>query len=122
MGFMEIMRAKRLAEAGSGKKGEPREGPPGLVGQCLNKPPGGDRKAEELAQERATGFCMLSGVLNNQVDVVFANDTPDVITIGGVVYRESEIKDLLSRRLDAENLRTVHEIKRVFEGTVCEGL
>jgi len=122
MGFVEVMRAKRLWVPNRETASEPLVGPPDSERQWPNKRPFDERESGGLAKKRVSAFCVRSRVLNAQVDVEFRDDRPDVVLIGGVVYRGAEIKDLLSRNLAPKNLRAVHEIKRVFEGTVCEGV
>ena len=53
-------------------------------------------------------------------ELSYDEGNPDQIQVGGVIYGTDELKTLLKRQISEENLRTVHEIKRVFEGTVCE--
>lgn len=52
------------------------------------------------------------------VDVVFDTHKPDKATVDGAEYSLPELRDLLSRKISHDDLRTVHQVKQEFAGTV----
>jgi len=60
---------------------------------------------------------MDSAILEGVVDVILE---PDQTTVDGVRYTNDELKDLLSRRLNRDEIRNAHEVKRAFGGVVIE--
>jgi len=61
---------------------------------------------------------MESRVFAGRVPVVFNLDKPDQATVDGVTYLSSELVNLSSRGLGHAELREIHELKRMFEGSV----
>ena len=60
---------------------------------------------------------MLSPILG-EVEVVFDQDNPDQATVDGVVYDQGELRDLLSRKLNRDEIRATHKVKKEFDGAV----
>lgn len=52
------------------------------------------------------------------VDVVFDTHKPDQATVDGSAYSNSEMEDLHSRNLAADDILMIHQVKQEFEGTV----
>jgi len=80
------------------------------------------RLGGDFSGGKLSGFRMSSGVLKKEVGVSFPRDNLGTVLIDDVIYQEAEIKNLLLKNLDPRGLQAVHEIKRAFEGTVCEGV
>ena len=53
-----------------------------------------------------------------QVELVFNLDDPETVLVDGVRYTNQELKDLLSHNMDAEKMRSVHNVKKNFEGSI----
>ena len=60
---------------------------------------------------------MLSPILG-EVEIVFDQDNPDQATVDSVVYDQGELRGLLSRNLNRDEIRATHEVKKEFEGAV----
>jgi hypothetical protein len=60
---------------------------------------------------------MQSAILGAAVDVILE---PDQAAVDGVVYSNAELVDLLSRGISADDLQTIHEVKKQFNGEVIK--
>ena len=56
-----------------------------------------------------------SEVLKKEVDIRWSESKPDIVMFDGAVYNAKELKGL--EGVGGENLRGVHNMKTLFEGT-----
>lgn len=68
-------------------------------------------------ETRTHGRIMGSPILG-EVELIFNQDNPDQALVAGVEYSLPELRDLLSRKLNHDDLRTVHRVKEAFQGEV----
>jgi hypothetical protein len=76
----------------------------------------------QLAKDAELDIRIIKRVMDStilgMVEVAFDTHKPDQARVGGVVYNNDELVDLLGRDLSAADLRAVHEVKQAFEGKV----
>ena len=61
---------------------------------------------------------MISPVLG-RVGVSYDPAYSDKVVVDGAVYSQNELTDLIGRGLSSEDLKKIHEIKKSFNGGVC---
>jgi hypothetical protein len=69
----------------------------------------------ESGRQYPVVVAMVSSILGAAVDVML---WPDRATVAGVPYTKTELTELISRGLPADDLRAVHEVKKSFNGEV----
>jgi len=70
------------------------------------------------SETRVKKWIMDSRIIGRE-ELVYDENKPDRAEVGGVEYWADELKILTSRGMRKEDILTVHEIKRVFEGRLC---
>ena len=69
-------------------------------------------------ENRIINRIMESKVFGGNVPVVFNLDEPETVLVDGVKYENAELKTLLAKGLDAEDLLAAHNTKCVFGGAM----
>lgn len=104
MGLFEEIKARQGIEP------PPAEPPP-------DPAPGPPEQVEPADADGITRRFMDSKVLGAVVPIAWT-ERGDKVWVDGVCYLEREIQELMARRPDAETMRTVHQVKKTFDGTL----
>ncbi len=69
-------------------------------------------------ENRIFNRLMDSKVFDGRVELLFILDKPDQAMVDGVQYTNDELKGLLSKKLNHDEIRNSHEVKKAFGGAV----
>ena len=73
---------------------------------------------KEFAEDTKPVAIVMDSPILGRVPVTYDLNEPDSVLVDDVGYSHAEIKDLVGRGLQAEDLRAVHELKKTFDGQV----